>query len=73
MNKWFKIFYIFLVLSLSSCLDETPKDQMPESVFTTLLTACMSTPLLRSTIMWEHMRRARAYKAHAVAYTTTTP
>lgn len=31
MNKWFKIFYIFLVLCLSSCLDETPKDQMPES------------------------------------------
>ena len=31
MNKWFKFFYIFLVLCLSSCLDETPKDQMPES------------------------------------------
>ena len=31
MNKWFKFFYIFSVLCLSSCLDETPKDQMPES------------------------------------------
>ena len=71
-HKFFALSVLALSLSLTSCLDETPKDQLPEqniydSANSLYVNAVAS--LYNYTV---HTRRAKACRAHAAAYTTTT-